>query len=191
MGPSPIPFEPQAIVPDELSVAQISEVVVQFEQAAKRALKAGFKVVEIHMAHGYLCNEFLSPLSNKRGDGYGGSMENQFAFSFRSRKAVQGVWPKEWPIFARISATDWTEGGWNVDHSVELAKCLKNLGVDLIDCSAGGNVYNAKIAVGPGYRVPFAEKIRSEAAVATGAVGLITEAEQAEEIVSKGRADVV
>jgi 2,4-dienoyl-CoA reductase-like NADH-dependent reductase (Old Yellow Enzyme family) len=162
-----------------------------FAAAARRALTAGFDVVEIHSAHGYLLHEFLSPLSNKRTDEYGGSFENRIRLLVETVDAVRGVWPEQRPLFVRISATDWTEGGWDVDQSVELAKVLKRHGVDLVDCSSGGNVASAKIPTGPGYQVPFAERIRREAGIVTGAVGQITEAKQAEAIVGSGQADVV
>jgi len=148
-------------------------------------------VAEIQAAHGYLAHEFLSPLSNQRTDEYGGSFENRIRFTLEVSEAVRAVWPAGLPLFVRISASDWAPGGWDIDESVELARRLKASGVDLIDCSSGGAVAHQKIAIGPGYQVPFSERIRREAAVATGAVGLITTAEQAEEIVNSGKADMV
>ena len=190
LAPSAVPFGDWP-APREMTRARIEAVTVQFADAARRALEAGFDVVELHMAHGYLLHEFLSPLSNRREDEFGGSLENRARFPLLITEAVREVWPERLPLFARISATDWVEGGWDVEHSVEFSRWLKGRGVDLVDCSSGGLVPGARIPVGPGYQVPFAERIRREAGVATGAVGLITEPEQAEEIVSEGRADVV
>jgi 2,4-dienoyl-CoA reductase-like NADH-dependent reductase (Old Yellow Enzyme family) len=169
----------------------IETVVLQFADAARRSLEAGFEVVELHMAHGYLLHEFLSPLSNRREDEFGGSLENRARFPLAVAAAVRVVWPDELPLFARISATDWVEGGWDVEQSVLFSRWLKERGVDLIDCSSGGLVPGARIPVAPGYQVGFAERIRREASVATGAVGLITEPEQAEEIIVSGKADAV
>ena len=154
-----------------------------FAAAGRRALRAGFDVIEIHGAHGYLIHEFCSPLSNQRTDSYGGSIDNRIRFALEVSEAVRGVWPSHLPLFYRTSATDWVEGGWTADDSVELARRLKATGVDLIDCSSGGNAAHAKIPLGPGYQVPFAERIRRESGILTGAVGLITAAPQAEEIV--------
>ncbi len=166
-------------------------MVEAFAAAAQRALDAGFEVVEIHGAHGYLINQFLSPLSNFRSDEYGGSFENRIRIVLEIVKAVrQQIGPKV-PLFLRISATDWAEGGWTIDDSVELARRVKPLGVDLIDCSSGGNAASAKIPVEPGYQVGFAERIRRETGLLTGAVGLITTAAQAETIVQSGQADLV
>jgi 2,4-dienoyl-CoA reductase-like NADH-dependent reductase (Old Yellow Enzyme family) len=190
-APSAIAFTDHYAQPTELDAAGIVRVKQAFADAAGRALKAGFDVVEIHSAHGYLLHEFLSPLSNKRIDEYGGSFENRIRLLLEAVDAVRGVWPEQRPLFVRISATDWTDGGWDIDQSVALAKVLKAHGVDLIDTSSGGNVMGAKIPTGPGYQVPFAERIRKEAGIATGAVGQITEAKQAEAIVSSGQADVV
>ena len=148
-------------------------------------------MLEIHGAHGYLAHEFLSPLSNSRSDEYGGSFENRIRFVLDVAAAVRNVWPERLPLFVRISATDWAEGGWNVDESVQLAAKLKPLGVDLIDCSSGGLIPNAKVTLGPGYQVPFAERIRREGGVLTGAVGMITEAQQADEIIREGKADLI
>ena len=162
-----------------------------FVDAARRAHQAGFRVIELHAAHGYLLHEFLSPLSNQRQDHYGGSFENRTRLLREVVQAVRRVWPEAAPLFVRISATDWVEGGWDIEQSVELARHLKLLGVDFIDCSTGGNAAQAKIPVGPGYQVPFAERIRRDAGILTGAVGLITEPSQAEHIVSSGQADAV
>ncbi|MDQ6760280.1 MAG: oxidoreductase, partial [Acidobacteriota bacterium] len=162
-----------------------------FAAAAKRALTAGFRVVEIHAAHGYLLHGFLSPLSNQRSDEYGGSFENRIRLISEVVEAVRGVWPEDNPMFVRISSTDWVEGGWSADDSVELSARLKKLGVDLIDCSSGGNVPKARIPLGPGYQVSFARRIRNEANILTGAVGLITDAHQADRIIREGEADLV
>ena len=191
VAPSAIPFREGEPAPHELSKSEIHGLIEKFRDAARRALEAGFDVVEIHGAHGYLLHEFLSPLSNARSDAYGGSLENRMRFALEVTEAVRGIWPARLPLFFRISATDWTPGGWTVEDSVALARALGPLGVDLVDCSSGGNVAHAKIPLGPGYQVPFAEQVRREAGIATGAVGLITSARQAEEIVSAGRADMV
>src|SRR5688500_12436536 len=191
LAPSPAPFADNYPLPIEMTPRMISTTVAAFRDATKRALKAGFRVLEIHAAHGYLLHEFLSPLSNHRTDKYGGSFENRIRFVKEVTTAVRAAWPLELPLFMRISATDWVEGGWDIDQSVTLAKELEPLGVDVIDCSSGGNVSNATIAIAPGYQVPFAERIRREARVRTGAVGLITSPQQAEEIVSAGQADAV
>jgi len=191
VAPSPIPFADNYPLPIEMTPGMIRATVAAFAAAAVRALKAGFRVIEIHAAHGYLLHEFLSPLSNRRTDDYGGPFENRILLVKEVTKAVRDAWPQELPLFVRISATDWAEGGWDLDQSVALAKELKPLGVDFIDCSSGGMVPHAKIPLEPGYQVPFAERIRREAEIPTGAVGLITEASQAEQIVSSGQADAV
>jgi 2,4-dienoyl-CoA reductase-like NADH-dependent reductase (Old Yellow Enzyme family) len=165
--------------------------VRQFADAATRALDAGFDVAEVHMAHGYLLHEFLSPLTNRRDDEYGGSLENRMRLPLAVARAVRDLWPKHLPVFVRISATDWVDGGWDLAQSVELAKKLKETGIDLIDCSSGGLTPDAKIPAAPGFQVPFAAEIRKRAHIATAAVGLITEPHQAEEIVSNGLADAV
>ena len=162
-----------------------------FVAAAKRALAAGCEWLELHSAHGYLSHEFLSPLTNRRADQYGGTFENRIRFLLETTRAVRAVWPDKLPLTVRISCTDWVEGGWDIEQSVELARRLKAEGVDLIDCSSGGTVPHAKIPVGPGYQVPFAEKVRGEAGIATAAVGSITEPTQADEIIRNGRADIV
>ncbi len=191
VAPSAVPFRDGDAAPAELSQTDIEEILAAFAGAARRALAAGFDLVEIHGAHGYLIHEFLSPLSNVRTDEYGGSFENRIRFAEEIARAVRSAWPEELPLFFRISATDWVEGGWDLDGSVRLSVRLKQLGVDLIDCSSGGMVPYAKIALGPGYQVPFAERIRREADIFTGAVGLITEPEQADRIICDGQADVV
>jgi len=191
VAPSAIPFRPGDPPPIELRTDEIRKIVEAFAAAARRARTAGFEVVEIHAAHGYLINEFLSPMSNHRADAYGGSFENRIRFALELVEAVRRGWPEDRPLFMRISATDWIEGGWTLDDSVALALRLRDSGVDLIDCSSGGNVVDAKIQLGPGYQVPFAERIRREAGILTGAVGMITEAQQAEEILRAGAADVV
>ena len=191
VAPSPIPFRDGDPRPLELTKAAIAVVVEAFAAAARRALTAGFEVVEIHGAHGYLINEFLSPLSNRREDEYGGSFDNRIRFATEVARAVRAAWPEHLPLFLRISAIDWVEGGWDLDQSVRLSARMKDLGVDLIDCSSGALVPYAKIQLGPGYQVPFAERIRREAGILTGAVGLITEPEQADRIVREGRADMV
>ncbi|HLM97668.1 MAG TPA: NADH:flavin oxidoreductase/NADH oxidase [Bryobacteraceae bacterium] len=191
VAPSAIPFRPGDPAPAELSRAEIANIVDAFAAATRRARTAGFEVLEIHGAHGYLINEFLSPLSNHRTDDYGGSFENRIRFALEIAEAVRRNWPDDLPLFMRISATDWTEGGWTLDDSVALASRVRDHGVDLIDCSSGGNVVDAKIQLGPGYQVPFAERIRREARILTGAVGMITDARQAEEILQTGGADLV
>jgi 2,4-dienoyl-CoA reductase-like NADH-dependent reductase (Old Yellow Enzyme family) len=168
----------------------LERIINGFREAATRALKAGFRVAEIHSAHGYLLHEFLSPLSNIRTDEYGGSFENRTRLLLQVTEAVRSVWPEELPLLVRISSTDWTEGGWSPDESARLAPLLQQAGADLIDCSSGGSVHSAKIPAGPGYQVPFAEMIKKTGILA-GAVGMITEAQQAEEIVSEDRADLV
>ena len=190
-APSAIAFSDESIVPKALSVDEIGGLVQAFARAAERSLAAGCEVVELHGAHGYLIHEFLSPLSNTRDDAYGGSFENRTRFAREVASAVRAVWPERLPLFARISATDWAEGAWDLEQSVELARIFKTLGVDLVDASSGGAVPYAKIDVGPGFQVPFAERIRREAGIATGAVGMITEAHQADAIVREGKADLV
>ncbi len=190
-APSAVAFNDRYAQPQELDAAGIAHVKQAFAAAARRALAAGFDVVEVHAAHGYLLHEFLSPLSNKRTDEYGGSFENRTRLLVETVDAVRAEWPAHLPLFVRISATDWTDGGWDVDQSVELARVLKQHGVDLIDTSSGGNVSGATIPTGPGYQVPFAERIRREAGIATGTVGQITAAAQADQIVRNGEADLV
>jgi 2,4-dienoyl-CoA reductase-like NADH-dependent reductase (Old Yellow Enzyme family) len=191
VAPSPIPFSASYAVPNELSIAEIDEVVADFEAASRRAITAGFQVVEIHSAHGYLLHEFLSPLCNHRTDDYGGSFENRIRLLLRVAHAVRDSWPQERPLFVRISATDWTENGWDLEQSIELARRLKEVGVDLVDVSSGGAVPGVQIPLGPGYQVGFAAAIRNEAEIATGAVGMITEPAQAETIIATSQADIV
>ncbi|GHH72203.1 oxidoreductase [Streptomyces sulfonofaciens] len=192
VAPSPLAFDEGHPVPTELTAERIREVTEQFAAAARRALDAGFEVVEVHGAHGYLVNEFLSPYSNHRTDEYGGSFENRARFALEVVDAVRAVWPKDKPLFFRISATDWLEeGGWTDDDTVRLSALLKEHGVDVLDVSTGGNVPGARIPVGPGYQVPFAARVRNEAGLAVAAVGMITDADQAEKIVSGGEADAV
>ncbi|HEY1848321.1 MAG TPA: NADH:flavin oxidoreductase/NADH oxidase [Opitutaceae bacterium] len=191
MGPSPIAFDSDSVAPREMTLRDIDDVVKQFADAARRAFEAGFETVEIHAAHGYLLHEFLSPISNKRSDEYGGPLENRMRLAVRVAAAVRAVIPQGSPLLTRISATDWVDGGWDLPQSIELSKKLKEAGVDLIDCSSGGSAAHAKIPVAQGYQVPFAEAIRRDAGIATGAVGMITRPEQAEEIIASGKADVV
>ena len=191
VGPSPLPFASGHAVPRELSRDEIPGIVGAFQDGARRAGRAGFEVVEIHMAHGYLLHQFLSPLTNHRADEYGGTLENRMRLPLAVARAVRHAFPAERPVFARISATDWVEGGWDLEQSVMLARELRAAGVDLVDCSSGGTVPDAKVPLAPGYQVPFAAAIRERAEVATGAVGLITEPAQAEAIVADGKADLV
>jgi 2,4-dienoyl-CoA reductase-like NADH-dependent reductase (Old Yellow Enzyme family) len=191
VGPSPVPFRESDPAPSALDEAGIDRIVVAFEDAARRALAAGFRVIEIHAAHGYLLHEFLSPLSNHRTDRYGGSLENRMRLVLRVAERLRRVVPEELPIFARISATDWADGGWDIEQSVILARHLKDLGVDLVDVSSGGLVPNARVTLGKGYQVPFSRRIRGDAGIMTGAVGLITEPRHADEIVAAGDADLV
>ncbi len=190
VGPSEIPFKPEENPPTALDHAGIQKVISDFTVAARRTLAAGFDVIEIHAAHGYLIHEFLSPLSNKRTDNYGGSFENRIRLLKEVILSVKTVWPEKNPLFVRISSSDWTEEGWMIDDSVALAKILIELGVDLIDCSSGGNSATARIPIGPGYQVQFADAIR-KTGILTGAVGMITSAEQAEAILTEGKADVI
>ncbi|WP_432585911.1 NADH:flavin oxidoreductase/NADH oxidase [Streptomyces sp. HD1123-B1] len=192
LAPSPVAFDERHLVPDELTEEGIAEIVGQFAAAARRALTAGFEVIEIHGAHGYLIGEFLSPHSNHRTDRYGGSLENRVRFALEVVDAVRAVWPEELPLFFRVSATDWLEGdGWTPDDTVAFAALLKEHGVDLLDVSSGGNATGVRIPVGPGYQVPFAARVRRETGLPVAAVGLITDAGQAEKIVAGGEADAV
>lgn len=190
VAPSPLPFDEKEENPDELDAMGIRKVISDFKNATRRALDAGFQVVEIHAAHGYLLHQFLSPLSNHRTDEYGGSFENRIRLLLEVTDAVMQVWPVNLPLFVRLSATDWYDGGWSVDETVKLSAILKDKGVDLIDCSSGGNILAQKIQLGPGYQVPFAEAVR-KTGILTGAVGLITTAQQAEEILQKSQADII
>jgi 2,4-dienoyl-CoA reductase-like NADH-dependent reductase (Old Yellow Enzyme family) len=191
VGPSGAPFSASYPTPRPVAASELGAIVDAFRAAARRALGAGFAIVEIHAAHGYLLHEFLSPLVNTRTDDYGGSFDNRARLCLEVAGAVREVWPERLPVWVRISASDWKAGGWDVDQSVELARRLRDRGVDLIDCSSGGAVADATIPLGPGYQVPFAARIRRDAKVATGAVGLITEPGQADAIISRGEADVV
>jgi len=191
VGPSPLAFAEGYPTPDELDQAGIDGVVDAFAASAARMLDAGAEVIELHAAHGYLLHQFLSPLSNHRDDGYGGSFEHRIRLVRETVEAVRRVWPEDKPLWLRISATDWVDGGWDADQSVELVRQVKDLGVDLVDCSSGGAVPDAEIPVAPGFQVPFAERIRRETGVATGAVGVITDPRQADAVVRDGRADVV
>jgi 2,4-dienoyl-CoA reductase-like NADH-dependent reductase (Old Yellow Enzyme family) len=191
LSPSALAFAPGSPQPRALDGAELDALVQQFVDATGRAQAAGFEVIEIHMAHGYLLHEFLSPLSNRRTDNYGGELANRARLPRHVATAVRARWPATWPVFVRISASDWVEGGWDLAQSVTLAHWLKEDGIDLIDCSSGGLVPTAHIPVGPGFQVPFASAIRQQVGIATGAVGLITEAVQAEQIVATGLADVV
>ncbi|GFE59753.1 NADH:flavin oxidoreductase/NADH oxidase [Geobacter sp. AOG2] len=191
LAPSPEPFAPGHPVPHELSPADLDMVENQFRAGARRALAAGFQVVEIHMAHGYLLHEFLSPLSNLRKDDYGGSLENRFRFPLRVARAVREEWPLDLPLFVRLSCVDWAEGGWSLDQSTQLCCLLKDIGVDLIDCSSGFVASGERVPFAPGFQVPFAAAIRAGAGVPTGAVGVITDPAQAEQILVTGQADAV
>ncbi|MDB5222132.1 MAG: NADH:flavin oxidoreductase/NADH oxidase [Chitinophagaceae bacterium] len=191
LAPSAIPYKESDPLPKEMSKEDIVKVINDFSDAAKRSVKAGFKIIEIHAAHGYLINEFMSPLSNTRTDEYGGSFDNRIRLLLEIVEATRKVWTGEYPLFVRISATDWVEGGWTDNDSVNLAAILKDKGVDVIDCSTGGNISSQKITASPLYQVPFAEKIKKETGIMTGAVGMITTAQQAEEILSKKQADLI
>ena len=193
LGPSPDRFDEAYALPHEISVAEIQALIASFADAAKRALAAGFDIVEIHAAHGYLLHQFLSPLSNKRTDSYGGNFQNRVRLTLEVVGAVRAAWPEHLPLFVRISATDWAPGiaSWDIEQSVELAKLLRAEGVDIVDVSSGGNLPGAKIPSSPGYQVPFAARIRSEAGIATAAVGQITQPTHADTIVRNGEADLV
>jgi 2,4-dienoyl-CoA reductase-like NADH-dependent reductase (Old Yellow Enzyme family) len=191
VAPSAIPFSETDKTPTELSLEGIEKVKADFKTATQRVIDAGFKVIELHAAHGYLLHQFFSPLSNDRTDDYGGSFDNRIRLLLEVIEAVQEVWPAENPLFVRISATDWAEGGWTPEESIQLSKVLKEKGVDLIDCSSGGLAKHQQIPVGPGYQVEFANDIKAATGMLTGAVGLITEAEQAEEVLQKREADLI
>jgi 2,4-dienoyl-CoA reductase-like NADH-dependent reductase (Old Yellow Enzyme family) len=191
MAPSSIPFQEGSPVPAEMTHRDMEDVISQFRSAAQRSVQAGFEVLELHMAHGYLVHEFLSPLSNRRKDGFGGSLENRERFPLKVAEKVREVWPESLPLFVRISCTDWVEGGWDLGQSMDFCRRLKDLGVDLIDCSSGGLVPDAVIPAGPGYQTPFAAAIRREVGIPTGAVGYITEPVQAEQILATDQADVI
>jgi len=191
VGPSPEAFSKEYSTPKEMNDLDIQKVINDFLKAAELSLLAGFQVVELHMAHGYLMHQFLSPLSNHRKDQYGGSLENRMRLPLQIAKSVRNFWPSKWPVFVRISATDWTEGGWDLQQSIALVNELKKIGIDLIDCSTGGNVPHAKIPMGPGYQVEFAREIKKQTGVLTGAVGLITDPQQAQSLLDKEDADVI
>jgi len=191
VAPSAIALSPNHAAPEALTHEGIEKTVADFEAAAHRALAAGFDVLEFHCAHGYLMNEFLSPLTNQRTDEYGGSLENRCRLILRIARLLRDLWPQDKPVFVRISAVDWVEGGWTIEDSIQLSKWLKDIGIDLIDCSSGGLILDAKIPAGPGYQTAFAAAIREQAGIATGAVGLITDAAQAEHILVTEQADAV
>jgi 2,4-dienoyl-CoA reductase-like NADH-dependent reductase (Old Yellow Enzyme family) len=191
VGPTAEAFTAGYPVPRALALSEIPAIVDAFAAAARRALAAGFDIIEVHAAHGYLLHEFMSPLVNTRSDAYGGSYDNRVRLCLEVVEAVRAVWPERLPLFVRISSTDWKEGGWDLEQSVELARRLRDRGVDLVDCSSGGAVHDAKITLGPGYQVPFAAHIRRDAGIATGAVGLITDPAQADAIIRGGLADCV
>ncbi|MHB8854967.1 MAG: NADH:flavin oxidoreductase/NADH oxidase [Ignavibacteriaceae bacterium] len=191
LAPSAIQFGDDYPSPKEMDYKDIKVIIDQFREAAKRSIDAGFDIIELHFAHGYLVHEFLSPISNHRTDNYGGSLENRCRFAIEIVKSVREVIPDATPLFVRISASDWVEGGWDIEQSVQLAKWLKDIVVDLIDCSSGGNVSNAKIPAGPGYQIPFSQRIKKEANILTGGVGFITTAEQADQIINSDQADFV
>lgn len=196
VAPSALPFSPAHGIPHALSHSEIDGIVEMFAEAACRALAAGFEVAEVHCAHGYLLNEFLSPLSNRRDDEYGGSLENRCRLPLKIAKTVRDLWPQQWPVFVRISATDWVpeiDGvpGWDLAQSIQFGKWLKEIGIDLVDCSTGGMVPDAQVPAAPGFQVPFAAGVRKQAGIATGAVGLITDATQAEQILLDEQADLI
>lgn len=191
LAPSSLPFAPGYPPPQAMTLGQIEATVTDFAAAAQRALAAGFQVVEVHMAHGYLLHQFLSPLSNQRDDAFGGSLENRLRLPLQVARTVRDLWPAEWPVFVRISASDWVAGGWDLPQSVELCRNLQQLGIDLIDTSSAGLTHDAVIPAGPGFQVPFAAAIRHQLGLVTGAVGFITDPAQAEQIIATGQADVV
>jgi 2,4-dienoyl-CoA reductase-like NADH-dependent reductase (Old Yellow Enzyme family) len=191
VAPSPLPLREGDVPPRELNTDEIATIIDDFRKAAARARKAGYKVIEIHAAHGYLINEFLSPLTNKRNDNYGGSFENRIRFLMEVIEAIQSEWPSNFPLFVRISASDWVDNGWTIEDSVRLTLLLKQKGIDAMDVSSGGTVPYAKIPAGPGYQVPFAEAIKNQTQIITAAVGIITNAKQAEEILQKQQADLI
>lgn len=191
IAPSAIAFSEEDFTPSEMTTANIDQAVKLFEDATKRALIAGFMVIEIHMAHGYLLHEFLSPITNKRKDKYGGDLKNRMLFPLRVAEAIRKIWPSKWPVFVRLSATDWVDGGWDLHQTIQFCQELKKIGIDLIDCSTGGLVSDAKIPTGPGFQVPFAEAIKKETGILTAAVGLITEAITAQNYIKENKADAV
>ncbi len=191
VAPSELPFAPGHPTPKAATLDDIQAIIASFAAATRRAVQAGYQVIELHSAHGYLLHEFLSPLSNQRTDQYGGSLENRMRLTLEVASAMRAAMPEDLPLFTRLSCTDWIEGGWDLPQSIELSKQLKSRGVDLIDCSSGAIVPVAKIPVGKGYQVPFAEAIKREAGIRTAAVGMITEPEYANEIIVEGKADLV
>jgi 2,4-dienoyl-CoA reductase-like NADH-dependent reductase (Old Yellow Enzyme family) len=191
IGPSPLPWAAHDLVPRELTPLDVERVIQRFQQAARRALRAGFRLIEIHAAHGYLIHSFLSPLSNVRTDRYGGSFENRARFLLETVAAIREVWPADLPLFVRLSATDWVDGGWTIDDTVRVATLLEPRGVDLIDCSSGGSSPAESIAPFPGYQVPFAETVRREAGLPTAAVGLLCDPLMVAAVLEKGQADLV
>lgn len=191
VAPSALPFYPDAPPPHALSETEIADVVAAFAAAARRAVAAGFRLVELHAAHGYLAHEFLSPLSNHRTDRYGGPFDNRVRFALEAARAIRAALPDDVPLVTRVSATDWVDGGWDLEQTVELARSLRAEGVDAIDCSSGGTVPHARVPVGPGYQVPFAAAVRRRAEIATAAVGMLTEPAQADGIIARGEADFV
>lgn len=191
IAPSPLPFYPDDDEPEALDLEGIKKITKSFKNSAERALKAGYQLIDIHAAHGYLIHQFLSPISNHRTDIYGGSFENRIRLLLEVVDAIKSVWPSNLPLFVRLSATDWAEGGWNLEETVKLATILKSKGVDLVDTSAGGMVHNVKVTVGPGYMVTYAEQIKKDSGILTSAVGLITQAKQAEDILQSGKADLI
>jgi 2,4-dienoyl-CoA reductase-like NADH-dependent reductase (Old Yellow Enzyme family) len=191
IAPSPVAFDQASTVPREMTAADMDRVVAEFAAAAARSLAAGFKVLELHLAHGYLLHEFLSPITNHRPDQWGGDLENRQALPLRVAAAVRKVWPENLPLFARISCTDWVENGWDLDQSIDLSGRLKALGVDFIDCSSGGTVPDARIPAGPGFQAVFSAAVRKAVGIATGAVGLITSPTQAEQLLVTEQADAV
>ena len=191
LAPSAIPFSDDYPHPKEMDKNDIQSVISQFRSAAERSIKAGFQLIELHFAHGYLIHEFLSPLSNRRKDEYGGSLENRCRLAIEITKSVRSAISDDVPLFVRISSSDWVKEGWDIAQSVQLARWLKDAGVDLIDCSSGGNIADARIPAGPGYQVPFAQRIKNEAGILTGAVGFVTSPEQAENILRTEQSDIV
>ncbi len=191
VAPSPLPFTPAHPLPREATTEEVEAIHGQFAAAARRALNAGFQMVEIHMAHGYLLHEFLSPLSNRRTDEYGGALENRMRLPLAVARTVREIWPAGLPVFVRISATDWVEGGWDLEQSLQLCRRLKEIGIDLIDCSSGGLMPEAVIPAGPGFQTPFATAVKDQLGMASGAVGWITDPVQAEQVIATGLADAV
>jgi 2,4-dienoyl-CoA reductase-like NADH-dependent reductase (Old Yellow Enzyme family) len=191
IAPSAVPYAPGFATPLEATSKDLEAILGQFAAATRRCIEAGFEVIEVHMAHGYLLHEFLSPLSNRRTDEFGGALENRLRFPLRVAKAVRDTWPSHLPVFVRISASDWVDGGWDLLQSLDLARELKKIGIDLIDCSSGGVIPEGAPPFGPGFQTPFASSIRHEVGIATGAVGFVTEPAQAEQIIATGLADAV